>query len=76
VVVWSGGRVRRQLCEPLSSLFQAAAHLPPTASLLLLQALFIEVHWRELPHPPTPEGFVYLEFSWTPALPLFSGEES
>jgi hypothetical protein len=37
VVVLPGGWVRRQLCELLSALFQAAAHLPPTVSRLLLR---------------------------------------
>jgi hypothetical protein len=72
VVVSPGGWVRRQLYELLSALFQAAAPLPPTVSQLLLHALFIAVHLGEPSHPPTPAGFVYLEFSWTPALSLFS----
>jgi hypothetical protein len=53
-------------------LFQAAAQLLPTASWLLLQVLFIEVHWEELSYPPTPAGFLYLEFSWAPVPPLES----
>jgi hypothetical protein len=41
VVFLPGVWVRRQLCEPL------LAHLPPTASRLPLQALFIAVCWGE-----------------------------
>jgi hypothetical protein len=41
-VVSPGGWVRRQLCEPLSALFQAGAHLLPNVSHLLLQALFTD----------------------------------
>jgi hypothetical protein len=43
VVLSPGGWVRKHLCEQLSGLLQAAFHLPPTASQLLLQALFIEL---------------------------------
>jgi hypothetical protein len=31
-----------ELCEPLSALFQAVAHLLPTVSCLLLQSVFTE----------------------------------
>jgi hypothetical protein len=41
-VVSPGVWVRRQLCEPLSALFQAVAHLLPTVSHLLLQALLTD----------------------------------
>jgi hypothetical protein len=41
------------LCEPLCSLFQAVAHLPPIVSWLLLQALLTENSCRELPLPPS-----------------------
>jgi hypothetical protein len=70
VVVSPGVWVWRQLCEPLSALFEAAAHLPPPVSWLQLQALFIAVFRAELSHSPNPAGFVYLEFSWklTPSL--------
>jgi hypothetical protein len=68
--------VRRQLCRPLSALFQAVAHLPPVASQLLLQALFIAVCWEGPSHPPTPAGFVYLGLSQAPAPSLFSKVES
>jgi hypothetical protein len=43
-----------KLCEPLSALLQAAAHLLPTISQLLLQALFNESLHRELPLPLSP----------------------
>jgi hypothetical protein len=72
VVVSPGGWVRRQLCEPLSAVIQAAAHLPHTASWPLLKALFIAVHWGKLSHLPSLAGFVYLECSWVPAPPLKS----
>jgi hypothetical protein len=49
-----GGWIRRQLCEPLSALFQAAVHLLPTISHLLLQALFTESSQKELPLFPSP----------------------
>jgi hypothetical protein len=58
VIVLPGGWVKRQLCEPLSALLLAAAHLPPTASQLLLQALFIEVLWEEMSYPPPLVGFI------------------
>jgi hypothetical protein len=38
----------------LSGLFQAAAHLPPTVSHILLQALFTESLHGELPLPLSP----------------------
>jgi hypothetical protein len=75
--------VRRQLCELLSALFQTAAHLPPTASYLLLQALFTETSSGEqLVAPPAFSGggacllatfavSVYWMFTWR-AAPCFS----
>jgi hypothetical protein len=76
VAVSPGGWVRRQLCELLSALFQVVAHISLTVSWLLLQALFNAVSWGEPSHPPTPAGFVYLEFSWALAPPLNSHVES
>jgi hypothetical protein len=58
--VWSGDK----LCEPQT------AH-----SWLLLQALFITVLRDKPSHSPSPAGFAYLEFSWTPAPSLFSSVE-
>jgi hypothetical protein len=49
--------------------------LPPTVSWLLLQALFITVLRDEPSHSPSPAGFAYLEFSWTPAPFLFFSVE-
>jgi hypothetical protein len=68
VIVSPGGWVKRQLCEPLSALFQAIAHLPPTVSRLLLQALFTESLHGELPFPPSlVEGLAF----WLLLQPLF-----
>jgi hypothetical protein len=55
VVVSQDGWVKRQLCKPLSALFQAAAHLLPTVSRLPLQALFTECSHGEklLALPPS-----------------------
>jgi hypothetical protein len=61
-------RVWRQPCECLS---EAAAHLPPTVSQLLLQALFMQISGMSL-HSPSPAGFVYLQFSWMHAPFVFS----
>jgi hypothetical protein len=71
VIVLPDGWVRRQLCEPLSVLFQAVAHLPPTLSQLLLQAFFTDsLHGEQLlapfplssvlraPHPACPFRFL------------------
>jgi hypothetical protein len=44
----------RQLCDPLSALFQAAAHLLPTVSHVLLYILFTKgTHGEQLiaPYP-------------------------
>jgi hypothetical protein len=49
-VVESGDKI----CEPLSVLFQAAAHLLPIVNQLLLQALFTEISRERLPLPPSP----------------------
>jgi hypothetical protein len=76
VVVSPGGWVWRQLCEPLSALFEAVAHLPLTVSRLLLQALFVAVHRGEPSLSPSPAGFVYLEFFWMPTPSLLSSVES
>jgi hypothetical protein len=48
VVVSPGCWARRQLCELLPVLFQAVAHLLPSVSCLLLQALFSESLHGEL----------------------------
>jgi hypothetical protein len=56
--------------------FQAAAHLLPTASWLLFQSLFILSSLEELPYPPSPAGFVYLQLTWGSAPLLMPGGES
>jgi hypothetical protein len=61
--------VWRQLCGCLS---EAAAHLPPTVSQLLLQALFT-ADFRSERYSPRPAVFVYIEFSWMHAPFVFSG---
>jgi hypothetical protein len=58
--------------EPLSALFEGVAHVAPTVSWLLLQALLIAVLRDESSHSPCPDGFVYLKFSWMPASFVFS----
>jgi hypothetical protein len=62
----------RQLGESLSALCEAVAHLAPTVSWLLLQALFMRVLRDEPPHLLSPAGFVSLRFFWMPAPFLFS----
>jgi hypothetical protein len=48
------------------------AHLVPTVSWLLLQALFITILSDKPSHSPSPAGFVYLRFFWRLAPFLFS----
>jgi hypothetical protein len=48
-------RVWKQLCECVP---EAVAHLPPTVSQLLLQALFMQISGVSL-HSPSHAGFVY-----------------
>jgi hypothetical protein len=75
VVILPGGWVRRQLCEPLSALFQAVVYLPHTVSRLLLQALFTALHSGKLSYLHSLAGFVCSEF-WMPAPSLFSSVKS
>jgi hypothetical protein len=49
-----------------------ATYCQPAAA----QALFIAVCRGEPAHSPSPAGFVYLKFSWTPAPSLFSSVKS
>jgi hypothetical protein len=44
-------------------LSEAVAHLPTAVSLLLLEALFMQISGI-IYADPGPSGFVYLEFSW------------
>jgi hypothetical protein len=67
VVVSPDDWIWRQLGEPLSALFEGAAHLAPTVSQLCCSVLS-----DESSHSPSPAGFVYLRFFWTPAPFLFS----
>jgi hypothetical protein len=59
-------RVWRQFCDKLS---EAAAQLPAAVSLLLLEALFMQMSGVSLTLTWPPAGFVYSEFSWA-QLPL------
>jgi hypothetical protein len=68
----TGDWIWSQLSEPLSALFEGAAHLAPTVSWLLLRALFITVLRYESSHSPSTAGLVYLRFFWMPAPFLFS----